>query len=90
MSLEENSCGKRTSRKMNGIREKRKKKGTGIVRWKLINTKKIVELCRICHLMMLANENTREIYGMSTMNDDQGTLLNNESVVKDEYTLSYR
>ena len=75
---------------MNGIRKReREKKGRGIVRGKLLNTKKI-ELRTVCDVMMLANENTREIYGMSTMNDDQGTLLNNESMVKDEYALSYR
>jgi hypothetical protein len=35
-------------------------------------------------------ENGTEIYGMSTMNDDQGTLLNNEQTVNDDYILSYR
>src|SRR5439155_27327374 len=37
--------------------------------------------------MMLTNES----YRMSTMNDDQGTLLNNnEQTIKDDYVLAYR
>ncbi len=35
-------------------------------------------------------ENGTETYGMSTMNDDQGTLLNNEQTVNDDYILLYR
>ena len=38
-------------------------------------------------------QNGTEIYGlstMSTMNDDQGALLNNEQTIDDVYILSYR
>jgi len=43
--------------------------------------------------MMFTNENGTESYGlsnMSTMNDDQGALLNNEQRIDDVYILSYR
>ncbi len=41
--------------------------------------------------MTFANDNnTRGIYEMATMNDDQGTLLNNEQQVTDDYVLSFR
>ena len=41
-------------------------------------------------LMMPVDDTGREIYGMTTMTEDQGTLLHHESTVKDDYTLSYR
>lgn len=42
---------------------------------------------------MLTNANNMEICELSqrsTMNDDQGTLLDNEQTIKDDYILSYR
>jgi hypothetical protein len=43
--------------------------------------------------VMFTNANNTEIHGLSEMsstNDDQGALLNNEQRIPDDYSLTYR